>query len=187
VRVSAADGSFVVSGAAPNSDTMLTFNKDGFAPTLRAITLQANDLALPAGENVLWPTPLSFLGTPAEATKGHIAFVSMPVGAGEGEAVSVTANRFEIFAASPDQHGQPVYLTEDGSPNPSATSGKAGGFANLVPGLYLVTFHPASGGCSPASGLYGLPSTLGDPGAVLVPVVAGYVSAPIAMVCPSAR
>jgi hypothetical protein len=186
---SAADGSFGVSGAAPNSDTMLAFYKDGFAPVLRAISFQTQDITLPAEENVLWPLPLKFLGTPAEATKGHMAFVSMPADTEEAQAVSVTAARFEIFAGGSDQHGHPVYLAPDGSPDPSAISGTAGGFANLTPGIYLVQFHPDSGGwCSPSSGLYGLPSRVyGDQASVLVPVVAGYVSAPIGVTCPSTR
>ena len=68
--VSAADGSFAVSGAGANGDATLTFAKDGFAPMVRPINLEAQDVTLPSNENVLHAAPLVVAGTAAESRQG---------------------------------------------------------------------------------------------------------------------
>jgi len=187
--VSATDGSFGVSGTSATADVMLTFKKDGFAPTLRAITAQTADLTLPASENVLLPDPLVFMGKAADPSKGHIAFVTTTTGAGPAQDVSVTANAFYVPSGVAWPSQSPVYFDQNGVPAPGAATGTSGGFVNVSPGLYLVQFPPASGSCVASSGLYGYPGTK-DPtldAAVLVPIIQGYVSAPIGVSCTGAR
>src|SRR5258708_13510554 len=89
-NLSATDGSFGVSGARTRTNVMLTFKKDGFAPTLRAITTQTDDITLPASENALLPDPLVFMGKTADPSKGQIAFATTTAGAGPAPAGSVT-------------------------------------------------------------------------------------------------
>jgi hypothetical protein len=183
--LSAADGSFAVSGALPNADTMLTFRKNDFAPTLRAIATQTSDITLPANENVLLPNPLSFLGVPANSEKGQIAFAATTAGTGPAENLSVTAERLDLLGGYASAPEQPVYLDRDGSPASRATSGTRGGFVNVTPGLYVVRFHYATGTCSASTGLYGYPMSNDPPWIVtlLVPVDPGYVSAPVGVSC----
>jgi hypothetical protein len=180
---SAADGSFGVSGASASADVMLTFKKDGFAPMLRAIATQTDDITLPASENALLQDPLVFMGKTGDASKGQIAFfMTTPDGRNATQA-SVKLIRFEDTYSQP-----PVYLDRDGVVAVGAAAGSRGGFVNLPAGLYALRFGAASVACTAATGLYGYPITaFQDPSSgeatVLVPVIQGYVTAPIGVSC----
>jgi hypothetical protein len=182
--VSAGDGSFRVSGAHFSDLVILTFHGDGFAPTLRAIATQTDDIALPASENVLMTAPLLFMGTPADPSKGQISFSATVPGAGAGADVSVTATAFGLLTGFEGPSEKPRYLGGDGATAVAATSGAAGGFVNVPSGLYSVRFDGSSTTCTAKTGLYGYPDTGSQ--AIYVPVLAGYVSAPVGMSCTSA-
>jgi hypothetical protein len=187
--LTAADGSFGVSGAGAHTAVMLTFKKDGFAPALRAIVTQTETITLPASENALLPDPLVFMGKPADPTKGHIAFVAMTNAAEPAPVVSATATGYYVPGGVAGTPELPVYFDRNGVPTPQATAGTSGGFVNLDPGLYMVEFSPASGTCAASSGLYGYTGTPDPtlPAAIFVPVIQGYVSAPVGVQCQSAR
>jgi hypothetical protein len=190
-NVSATDGSFGVSGARARTNVMLTFKKDGFAPTLRAITTQTDDITLPASENTLLPDPLVFMAKTADPSKGQIAFATTTAGAGPAPDVSVTANGFFVPSGAAGLPDPPVYFDRSGVPAAEAAAGTRGGFANVTPDLYMVQFHPVSGTCSVSSGLYGYRATTGTsdptlPAAVFVPVIQGYVTGPIGASCTGA-
>jgi len=189
-NLSATDGSFGVFGARARTDVMLTFKKDGFAPTLRAITTRTDDITLPASENALLPDPLVFMAKTADPRKGQIAFVTTTAGAGPAPEVSVTAAGFFVPSGAAGLPDPPVYFDRSGVPAAEAGVGTRGGFVNVTPDLYLLQFHPVSGTCSVSSGLYGYTATTGTtdptlPAAVFVPVIQGYVTAPIGVSCTS--
>jgi hypothetical protein len=181
--VSAADGSFRVSGAHAGDFAMLTFRKDAFAPTLRAIAMQTDNITLPPNENVLMPAPLIFMGTPVDPDKGQISFSATTPGGGPAADVSVTSTVFGILSGFANTSEGARYLDGNGALVPGATAGSAGGFVNVHSGFYVLRFDAAAGKCTASSGLYGYPVT-GSPDALIeVPVVAGYVSASVGMSC----
>jgi len=177
---SAADGSFLVSGAQAVQWVTLTFQKNGFAPTLRAIATQTADITLPSSENVLLPVPMTFMGTSADPSKGQIAFSATTPGAGSPAQMSVTATAFTILGGFTGPSEQPRYLGPDGAPAAGAAAGAAGGFVNVPSGLYLLQFEGTSARCAANTGLYGYPAS---PGAIFVPVLEGYVTAPVGVSC----
>jgi len=177
------DGWFAL--AAPASEWVaITFDKPGFVSTVRAVQTETSDLTLPGAENVMVPAvqPLTIGGVTADATMGQIAFSVMGASGQDGVPVSVTLGG----TSSP----QPaIYLDSTGAPAAGATSGTQGVFANVPPGLYALHFGQASATCAPLS-LYGWPMTAyQNPGeaAVVIPVLAGYVTVPVAAACESAQ
>jgi hypothetical protein len=184
--VSASDGSFRVSGASANGAATLTFRKDGFESTVRPMELQAEDVTLPSSENVLLADPLVFVGTPADPSKGQIAFAVSTTGAGPTPQVSATLFDF-IQGGASGLAWPPVYVDEKGAPAPGTAAGTAGGFVNVAPSLYIVTFHATSGFCVPDSGLHDYAATQDSNGdiAMLVPIIQGYVTAPVGVSCTS--
>jgi hypothetical protein len=171
-----ASGSFLLPGVSAEQSTTIWFQKSEFLPVLRAIQTQTSDITLPAHEDMLFPTQLPgmLMGVKMDSTKGHIAFSVGAAGQMPAPAMSViaTAEDGSLFA--------PVYLDAKGSPLSGASSGSLGGFVNLRPGLYVLRFA-ASVSCSP-DGLSGYPVSTPSPG-VLVPVVAGTVTAPVTVTC----
>ncbi len=80
----------------------------------------------------------------------------------------------------------PVYFDAAGKPMPGANAGATGAFANLTPGYYEITFGGASVACNDLGGLYGYPITTYTPNGqarMLVPVVEGFLTAPVAASC----
>jgi hypothetical protein len=181
--VSATDGSFRVSGAHASDFVILTFVRDGFAPTLRAIATQTEDITLPANENVLMPAPLVFMGTPVDPSKGQISFSTTTPGAGSAAQVSVTATAFGILTGFEGPSEKPRYLDANGTAVAATSAGTGGGFVNVTSAFYLLRFHDASGTCTANSGLYGYPVTGSQDAAIEVPVVPGYVSTPVGVSC----
>ena len=178
------DGSFALSDAPANQSVMITFQKEGFVPTLRAIATETTDIVLPEGENVLLPAsdPQIILGVGADPSRGHVEFfVSSP------EAQPATAASVTMHAGTAAPR-PPIYFGADGAPAPGATSGARGGFVNVRADLYVLRFAGSpSAKCTPM-GNYGWPLTVyEDPSsgeaAVLVPVVEGYVTAPVSAWC----
>ena len=94
--VSAADGSFAVSGAGANGDATLTFAKDGFAPMVRPINLEAQDVTLPSNENVLHAAPLVVAGTAANPGKGQLAFAVTTTGSGPTPQMTATLTGYLV-------------------------------------------------------------------------------------------
>jgi hypothetical protein len=184
--VSAGDGSFTVSGASANGAATLTFRKDGFAPTVRPIELQTADVTLPSSENVLLAEPLAMAGTAADPTRGQIAFAVATTDSGPAPQVTASLVAFLVAEGSYGVNTPPVYLDGAGAPAPGAAAGNSGDFVNVPPGVYMIQFHPTSGYCVPnarfdyAAGQ----DPNGDIG-ILVPVLQGFVTAPVGIWCTS--
>jgi hypothetical protein len=172
-----ARGSFLLPGVSTEQLTTIWFQKSEFLPVLRAIQTQTSDITLPAHEGMLFPAQLPgmLMGVKMDSTKGHVAFSVAAVGQLPAPAMSV------IATAEDGSLRAPVYLDAKGNPVPGASSGSRGGFVNLDPGLYVLRFDVASVSCSP-DGLSGYPVSVPSPG-VLVPVVAGTVTAPVSVTC----
>jgi hypothetical protein len=178
-----ADGAFSV--RAPSYDlSTLTFQKDGYVPGLRPIATQTGDVLLPEGENTLIPSvnPETFMGTATDPTKGHVRFQVMAAGATTPPALVAT------LTASDGSAPPAVYLDATGSPVTAASGGTAGGFANIEPGLYVLRFSGASATSCAATGAYGYPlshayQNAASGPAILVPVQAGTITAPVGVTC----
>jgi hypothetical protein len=183
--LSGADGSFKVSGASSDDVLTLTFKKDGFVPTARPMAFQSGDITLPSNENVLLATPLVFMGKPTDPTKGQVSFVAITLGGGPAAEVSATLTGYDVPTGVVGLTRTPVYLDNEGAPAPEATAGSSGGFVDVAPGLYVAKFRAESGACV-AYDLYGYPGALesDDTVAMLVPVIRGYLTAPIGVSCP---
>ena len=123
-------------------------------------------------------TPPAFAGVPMDSSTGGIEFF---IGSdGENAEASVTLFSFENGVHAP------VYVGVDGNPIREATSGSAGGFVNLPPGMYVATFKSASGSCTTSGELYGAPMNVyPKPGevSVVVPVAAGRITTPVGVDC----
>jgi len=181
---SASDGSFTVSGASANGDATLTFRKDGFQSTVRPMELQAEDVTMPSSENVLFASPLVFAGVPADPSKGQLPFAVSTTDSGPTPQVSATLSGYYVPGGAAGPAGPAVYFDGKGAPAPGAAAGTGGGFVNVEPGLYMVTFHAASGLCVPTSGYAASQDSTGDI-SMLMPVIQGYVTAPAGVWCTS--
>jgi len=180
---SGSDGSFKLSGVPANQFVSLTFQKDGFLPSLRVMETQGGDITLPSTENAMFPvsTPQTFMGATVDPSKGDIAF--FVAGPGAAPKVSVTINWVNGSAY------EPIYFAPNAPPGSATTAGPSGGFVNVREGQYIVRFG-APGVTCVASGLYGYPVTdvpALPPGeaAILVTVRAGYVTTPVSAWCVS--
>jgi hypothetical protein len=180
------DGSFLVTGVDADVYVMLTFEKQGFLPSLRALLTQEFNDVLPPGENTLFPVtaPQTFMGATAAADAGgYVAFfVTTPDGGQPVPSVSVTLSGTDgaPYAAT--------YVDDGGLPIANATAGARGGFAGLPQGLYGISFG-ASGATCTTSSLYGFTMTDQQPAAgqasLVVPVIDGYVTTPVSASCVS--
>jgi hypothetical protein len=182
------DGTFMLSSVPANNSVMITFQKEAFVPTLRPIATQTTDISLPQGEDVLLPAAdqQAVRGMPANPNRGSVEFFVKTPDAQPATLASITSTGGD---GSPQV---PIYFDANGAPASGATSGAHGGFVNVPPGLYVLRFGGLpSTRCTPMD-LYGWPLTLyQDPSsgqaAVLVPVIQGYVTSPIAALCEKAQ
>jgi hypothetical protein len=173
------DGSFALAAVPANELVSLTFHKDGFLPMRRSVLMGDEDVRLPESDDSMLSatSPATFLGVAADATRGHIAF---RIANSDGNAPPVDVSLTGFDGVEP-----PPALSSDGSPAGSIAAGAGGGFANVVPGTYVLRVSGASATCT-ASGLYGMPITAEQPSsmaAIAVTVVAGYVTSPVVVSC----
>jgi hypothetical protein len=187
--ISGVDGSFALPAPAAQP-LVVTFRREGFLPTLRAIATDASDITLPPGEDMLFPavSPQTFLGAPVDPSAGHIQFRVVSPGSQPAPNVSVTLLPYGLLP-SPDVRSPTIYLDAQGAPQTGQTAGTSGWFANVPEGMYLVRFGHDSVSCT-ANALYGYPVTGfqgQDPSSVqaevVVPVMAGMVTAPVSVTC----
>jgi hypothetical protein len=185
---SAADGSFTISAPLPGDQGTLTFEKDGFEPAIRPIEFLSQDITLPPNENVLTPDPPVFMGERARTDKGQIAFAAIGTDVGPVPEVSVTLWSSPI-PTDTAVASVPMFVSADGEIAPGATAGTRGGFVNVDPGLYTIRFHPLNGVCAVTSGLYAYSASTAPNGdiSIVVPALAGYVTAPVGVSCIASR
>jgi hypothetical protein len=176
------DGSFTLPGAAANQFVPLTFQKEGFLPSLRVVETQTSDVVFLMSQ-ILSPAapPQTFMGAATDPNKGSIAFFVVSPDPQPAPRVSVTMLGTGASAAT--------YLGADGSPDVNATTGSIGGFVNVSAGLYELQFGHAGATCT-ASDANGYPLTVGQQAGevtLIVPVAAGYVTTPVSVSCVSTQ
>jgi hypothetical protein len=165
-------GAWKLAGVPSNALVAVTFIKAGLFPTLRPVATGTGDLTIPAGDGTLVaPGNVdALMSGPVDPTAGHVAFSSaMP---GTRPAAEVTAI-LDSLADPQSTQTRPVYF--DG-----------GFFGNLTPGYYALTLSGATVSCSSSGGLYGFPVTTYTPAGqarLMFPVVAGFLTAPVAASC----
>lgn len=186
-----ASGAWALAGAPANSLVAITFVKEGFLPTLRPVVTTTQTLKLMEGDTSVlaagdWAGVLvSPLENPATAgnapgkavnpTVGHIAFSTATGGAEPATPAAVTLGGTNRDAA-------PFFVDAKGNLL-DVTSGTRGLFVNLAPALYTVTFDGGSARCQANGGLYGAPSATAAGPRLMVPVLAGFVTLPVAVDC----
>jgi hypothetical protein len=180
-------GSFTLERVPANRQLLVvTFQKAGFLPMLRAVETRRSDLTLSdGGDGMLAATdPPTFMGIPTDPNKGHIAFrVTTP------EAQAHPVAPVALMALDSGDSSQPLYVGAGGWPALNATAGSRDGFVNAHAGLYTLRIGGGSTKCAA--------SRFGDPSAdahatsgqaeILVPVLPGYVTAPVSASCVSVR
>jgi hypothetical protein len=164
---------------------IVTFQKEWFWSTLRAIATGDHDISLPQDENLLLTAGQSpaFAGAAADPTKGQISFFVKSSDDSPAPDVALTISGTN--GGSP----QPIYMDTHGTPLSGATAGSQGAFVNVPEGLYVVRLGGDSIQCTASTGLYGYPMTafpVSGQAALLVPVIGGFVTAPIGATCASA-
>jgi hypothetical protein len=185
--VSKSDGSFNLTGAPAKQDVTLMLRKDGLMPIARPMALEGNDVTLPANENVFLAGHPIFMGVLPDLRTGQIAFTVISTDGGPPAQVSATLMGYYVPNGAAGVVQRPVYADEKGAPAPGATAGSGGGFINVNPGLYMIRFHPTLGYCLPTSGPYNYAATADPNGdfSMLVPVIEGYLTAPVGVWCTS--
>jgi hypothetical protein len=169
------NGGWMIAGVPANSFVAITFEKASFVPTLRAIATETDDLLIPRSESEL--TTFADLAARTarspDATSGSVAFLTN---------MATTASLRPLNG--PDV-APPSY---DGDPA-GAAFGTSGVFGGLAGGFYVLTLGNASVPCASSGGLYGYPIALYAPAneaRLIVPVVAGFLTTPIAAACTAA-
>jgi hypothetical protein len=175
-----ADGSLALKVPA-NSLVAVTLEKTGFVPMVRAFETFADDVTLPESENVLLPAGVLDM----KPTGGLVAFTVDGANASASPSVSVSMTEASGTVQTP------IYLDAFGLPIPGATTGTQGRFVDVEPGLQALVFSDPSAKCSGLS-LYGWPVTaFQDPTSgvalIAVPVLKGFVTAPVAASCVKAQ
>lgn len=172
-------GAWSIAKVPANARVAITFEKAAFVPTLRALSTGTGDMTIPDAEGVLeTPEALALrAGGSLDGTSGLLAFSTALSGA--TQAVAATATLRAVDGA-PDAF--PRYDNEPAD----ASAGTSGIFTRLSDGYYMLMLGDASVPCASSGGLYGYPVTLyAPPGElrVLVPVVAGFLTTPVAAAC----
>jgi hypothetical protein len=177
-------GAWKFTGAPSNAWIGVTFVKDGFFPTLRAIETDTTDIAIAPtdGELVTSSAMPAMLDAAIDPASGHFLFATAAPGLEAATAATVTVGTI----GGPTT--VPAYFDANGDPVLGASGGAEGAMANLPPGYYEVTFQGADVSCVNAGQTYGYPITTYQADGVarlLVPVVAGFLTAPVAVTCTS--
>jgi hypothetical protein len=178
-----ADGVFVVRGLSSVQHVVLTTEKSGYVKTIRPIETASTDMDNTAAPLVTSKVdaPRPDLGIPYDATKGAVSFFALAVlsdgGLGLPSGVGVTL--------APKTAEGPFFTTRDNAFDRSAqtTVGGLGFYFNVTPGDYELTFEDAVANCAPISfplGAWGFPA---PPTSVRFPVLAGYVTDQVGVLC----
>jgi hypothetical protein len=189
------DGTFTLNGVPAQTDIVITIQKDGYRPVLRAVETASGNMDGTGNPTVLTPTtaasPVSSAPTavpPIPATidwqnKGQVTFFAIAP-------LPDAGNKFggdpgATIALTPASGSGPYFFHDDGTYVPDASSlvGAAGEYVNLDPGNYVATFTDSNHTCAPISfpfAEWGYPM---PPTSVKFPVLAGYITGPIGIFC----
>jgi hypothetical protein len=162
-----------------NAGVAITFEKAAFVPTLRAITTGTSDMTIPDDEGELATTDAFAIrmGRSFDASSGSLAFFT---------AVSGSTQAVASVASLRSLEGPPLAPPRYDNEQADAGAGTSGVFSSMPDGYYVLTLGGASASCASGGGLYGYPITAyaaAGEARVLVPVVAGFLTTPVAAVC----
>jgi hypothetical protein len=177
------DGKFTLLGLPRATDLVLLTEKAGYVKTLRAIETASTPMDGLSAPLITTKTDVKVpdLGGPVDVTKGAISFVAIGTGSDGGlylpEGVSVEL--------SPGTAKGPFFTRANNTFDIGTTSsvGGVGVFLNVDPGDYELTFEYSAADCAPVSfpfGEFGFPVS---PSSVKFPVMAGYVTDQVAVLC----
>jgi hypothetical protein len=176
------NGAWKIASVPSNAWVAVTFIKDGFFPTLRPINTDTTDIQIPPTDGALIPSTAmaTMLKSPVDSAAGHVVFATATPGHQASTPATVAIGLIGQTTTAP------VYFDTNGDPVPGANAGATGAFANLAPGYYEATFAADGVDCSDVGGTYGYPITAyasGGLARLMVPVVEGFLTAPVAVSC----
>jgi len=175
-------GAWKLTGVPASAWVAVTFVKDGFFPTLRPIATATSDITIPRGDGSLVTSAAmsTLMSAPLDRASGHVVFSTSNPGSSAAVAATVS------LSAVGGPPMKPVYFDANGDPMPGANAGTTGALANVSPGFYEITFAGTSVACKDVGGLYGYPVTMYMPDGLarlVLPVVPGFLTAPVAASC----
>jgi hypothetical protein len=174
-------GKFTIGGLPAMSDIVISLKKAGYRPTLLAIETGSTNM----DGSAAGPYPISRLvGSPSSSpvavdlsTKGAAVFFAI------GPALVGALGT--MVSLSPTGGDGPYFVDDAGALDPSATSvlTKSGIYFNLDPGTYQMTFDEPDHDCASLSIPFGFGFSTSLPNSVKFPIVAGYQTGPVGVIC----
>lgn len=180
-------GKFTLPGLPMMSDVVVSMTKTGYLPVLLPIETGSTDM----DGSAVGPFPMTASATSSASSvpttvdlvaKGMLVFFAiMP---DNGSLSSVVGALGTKVSLSPMNGSGPFFQTNHNAIDPAATSvvDQNGFYFNLDPGNYQLSFADPHFDCAPLSTPwgFGFPS---PPSAVKFPIVAGYETAPVGVLC----
>ncbi len=178
-------GRFTIGGLSAMSDIVISLKKTGYRPTLLAIETGSTNM----DGSAAGPYPIPRMGgSPSSSpvavdlsTKGMAVFFAIGQGAvgGLGDGVGT------MVSLSPATGNGPYFIDDHGALDPSATSVVAqnGVYFNLAPGMYQIAFDDPNHDCASLSIPFGFGFSTSLANSVKFPIVAGYQTGPIGVLC----
>ena len=181
-------GKFTIGGLPAMSDVAISLKKDGYRSILLAIETGSTDMdGSAAGAYPIPRMGASPSSSPVPVdmmTKGSVVFVALGPGGGGGVA-SLGGAVGTMVSLAPAGGDGPYFINDKGALDPSATSVLAqnGLYFNLDAGTYQMTFNDPNHDCASLSIPFGLGFSTSLPNSVKFPIVAGYQTGPIVVLC----
>jgi hypothetical protein len=181
-------GKFTIGGLPQMSDVVISFKKDGYRPILLAIETGSTNMDGSAAG--AYPIP-RMGGSPSSSpvavdmmTKGTVVFFALGPGGGGGVA-SLGGAVGTMVSLAPAGGDGPYFINDKGALDPSATSvlAQTGLYFNLDAGMYQMTFNDPNHDCASLSIPFGFGFSTSLPNSVKFPIVAGYQTGPIGVLC----
>jgi hypothetical protein len=181
-------GKFTIGGLPTMSDVAISLKKTGYRPTLLAIETGSTNM----DGNAAGPYPIPRTGGPASSspiavdlsTKGSVVFIAIGPGGGGGVA-NLGGAVGTMVSLTPAGGDGPYFIDDHGALDPSATSvlAQSGVYFNLDAGTYQLAFDDPNHDCASLSIPFGFGFSTSLANAVKFPIVAGYQTGPIAVLC----
>lgn len=180
---SGADGTFTLKGLPARQNIILVSEKKDYVRSIRPIETASTDMdnsnapLVTARADGARPD----LGFEFDDTLGVVSFFALGVepDGGLGLPTGVTVSLTPSTAKGPYFTTKQNTFVEGGE----ATAGGIGFFFNVVPGDYELTFHNDHGDCAALSFPFGAWGFPGPPPTVKFPVLSGYVTDQVGVLC----
>jgi hypothetical protein len=189
--MSDADGVYTLEGLPPLQDIAITYEKDGFRPTLKAIETASTDTDATGNPTYFEPATDADppIGSAVDWTdKGWVSFFALGPGALNGDAgstVKIVGDPGATVTISPQSGVGPLFVTDDNQFDTSATKliDLSGYVFNVDPGTYTMTFTDPNNDCEPISFPFGGWGYPGDSHNLSFPVVKGFGTELVGVIC----